>query len=222
MEISIHVPREGHDEGGEESWRDRSKFQSTCPARGTTTMANADAFRQQHFNPRAPRGARPTSFTSVSVLRRISIHVPREGHDSMSLMDSLSRNGFQSTCPARGTTAGRYILPRERHISIHVPREGHDGQDSGEVEGGEIFQSTCPARGTTRPRKRARGINPHFNPRAPRGARLHSPAAAHKDEQISIHVPREGHDLQDILTARAKIAAFQSTCPARGTTLAAG
>ena len=37
----------------------------------------------------------------------ISIHVPREGHDGMiqTTMDYYKR--FQSTCPARGTTANR-------------------------------------------------------------------------------------------------------------------
>ena len=35
---------------------------------------------------------------------------------------------------------------------------------------------------------------------------------------ISIHVPREGHDISN-LTGRRDFTAFQSTCPARGTTL---
>ena len=34
------------------------------------------------FNPRAPRGARPVSLTPRYGRARISIHVPREGHDS--------------------------------------------------------------------------------------------------------------------------------------------
>ena len=34
---------------------------------------------------------------------------------------------------------------------------------------------------------------------------------------ISIHVPREGHDTK-ILNVVTRITAFQSTCPARGTT----
>ena len=56
--ISIHVPREGHDD-----------VLVNCLTIG------------QNFNPRAPRGARPNlvAFTGNDV--GISIHVPREGHD---------------------------------------------------------------------------------------------------------------------------------------------
>ncbi len=58
-DISIHVPREGHD-GSVCSGRVMVLlFQSTCPARGTT-IESLDGFRD------------PV----------ISIHVPREGHDA--------------------------------------------------------------------------------------------------------------------------------------------
>ena len=36
LPISIHVPREGHDETMSYTARYTLKFQSTCPARGTT------------------------------------------------------------------------------------------------------------------------------------------------------------------------------------------
>ena len=80
---------------------------------------------------------------------------------------------FQSTCPARGTTAARPAAEPMFRISIHVPREGHD----------DVFVDV-------------RRVPPNFNPRAPRGARqslflVYKPFSA-----ISIHVPREGHDLR--------------------------
>ena len=57
--ISIHVPREGHDNIGADPDGVFYIFQSTCPARGTTIyMQIVDDFKS------------------------ISIHVPREGHDS--------------------------------------------------------------------------------------------------------------------------------------------
>ena len=124
---------------------------------------------------------------------------------------------FQSTCPARGTTAavalimlvighfnpraprGARLAPRAqlllcKAISIHVPREGHD------------FCSrlhACPVC--------------HFNPRAPRGARLEARGNSSVCAYISIHVPREGHDHNRTHAQRGEV--FQSTCPARGTTL---
>ena len=57
-----------------------------------------------------------------------------------------------------------------------------------------IFQSTCPARGTT---------NQYYRKA--------------KSSDISIHVPREGHD-HPLTRVVYPVAAFQSTCPARGTT----
>ena len=35
---------------------------------------------------------------------------------------------FQSTCPARGTTAKPRPVRGAKNISIHVPREGHDSK----------------------------------------------------------------------------------------------
>ena len=58
-----------------------------------------------NFNPRAPRGARHEPYGVYHVDGRISIHVPREGHDPTRL---YRKNIFF-------------------RISIHVPREGHDG-----------------------------------------------------------------------------------------------
>ena len=104
---------------------------------------------------------------------------------------------FQSTCPARGTTTKRpYPRLADAWISIHVPREGHDR-----------CSAWCGCRAA------------YFNPRAPRGARhvqlyLKRLRRAH----ISIHVPREGHDLLLILYP-LEVLIFQSTCPARGTTV---
>ena len=126
-----------------------SQFQSTCPARGTTTtkcsrqrisLISIHVPREGHdviyfcrfvichnFNPRAPRGAR---LLPLKMFRRRS-------------------QRFQSTCPARGTTT----LWHSRLIRYRP------------------FQSTCPARGTTHRHLVLHGKDCHFNPRAPRGAR---------------------------------------------------
>ena len=146
----------------------------------------------------------------------ISIHVPREGHDLTLMAILSSRLLFQSTCPARGTTAiCKSFLAEAVRISIHVPREGHDKislqQYSTKLNfnpraprgarpfckdfartGGE-FQSTCPARGTTKSQVcRRPGL----------WISIHVPREGHDDvarevgasRRISIHVPREGHD----------------------------
>ena len=217
--ISIHVPREGHD-----------------PAASALSGATCN------FNPRAPRGARQGVKNFFSASSRISIHVPREGHDIGILHISVLRRyfnpraprgarhslcvscikswGFQSTCPARGTTHRVSGCRRPLLISIHVPREGHDASFAGFILLQTEFQSTCPARGTTRSIRAGGGhcnISIHvpreghdrggsggqppckrdFNPRAPRGARHGYIAALEFFDGISIHVPREGHDYPD-------------------------
>ena len=239
--ISIHVPREGHDLVAKNTLSRCRRFQSTCPARGTTPLTRVvypcPAFqstcpargttchnaqqrpRNAYFNPRAPRGARLSisayssrvgSFQSTCPARgttpccagfkfffRISIHVPREGHDPNLAAWAASYAQFQSTCPARGTTTSTRL------------QGAYTRQ----------FQSTCPARGTTGHLRRGFLRLDNFNPRAPRGARRAYEAAHAAKFGISIHVPREGHDARGIYYTRY-IQEFQSTCPARGTTRA--
>ena len=126
-EISIHVPREGDD----------SPPQTGLSAR-------------HDFNPRPPRGGRPTNMPSpVEQSRDFNPRPPRGGPRSLHPRLSLEIQLFQSTSPARGTTAtartplwwmgnfnprpprgGRQAYSHlnfiDNFISIHVPREGDD------------------------------------------------------------------------------------------------
>ena len=146
--ISIHVPREGHDRGG---------ICLKCQGRGISIHVPREGHDphpqrllpvKNHFNPRAPRGARRSCERAAYQAITISIHVPREGHDSGRPRPARHGTGFQSTCPARGTTRrsagacpgekfqstcparGTTVAPNNKivnqMISIHVPREGHD------------------------------------------------------------------------------------------------
>ena len=221
------------------SARRHARFQSTCPARGTTVRPALLWRLMTHFNPRAPRGARRqghmisrnSNFISIHVPREghdamaglpkginadISIHVPREGHDETETVNFWQSIEFQSTCPARGTTADFMLLAPDDNISIHVPREGHDTT----LTAGESRMMTIsihvPREGHDGRCISGRQQRRHFNPRAPRGARPNicqpffcttlfqstCPARgttwtaknAALSQSISIHVPREGHD----------------------------
>ena len=123
-------------------------FQSTCPARGTTVPIFAQYCDVCDFNPRAPRGARQLPAKAYNGLVHFNPRAPRGARRAAISALCLSAAEFQSTCPARGTTIE--LLARLVNTT---------------------FQSTCPARGTTliihqQPLKLR-----HFNPRAPRGAR---------------------------------------------------
>ena len=171
IDISIHAPREG---------RDR-RTRSTMPA-----IVN--------FNPRAPRGARLVGVFAIIIDIYISIHAPREGRDRqqdrkphrrcnfnpraprgarpLSSSNALTGTPFQSTRPARGATFNVGDIVPFFLISIHAPREGRDltAQSCG-------FPATqisihAPREGRDCIVKANYVSTHHFNPRAPRGARL--------------------------------------------------
>ena len=104
----------------------------------------------------------------------------------------------------------------------------------------EGFQSTPPARGGDIPYLSNDPVCNYFNPRPPRGGRLHAAKHDLRTRGISIHAPREGGDflrpaafvqrtdfnprpprggrrMDDLETAFAAL--FQSTPPARGATI---
>ncbi len=120
------MPREGHDAQELINGAGQAKFQSTCPARGTTARRLLYDYSCQNFNPRAPRGARLDCYAAGLCPVLISIHVPREGHDYSYMFSRNRPSRFQSTCPARGTTDVLLASLDAKGISIHVPREGHD------------------------------------------------------------------------------------------------
>ena len=148
--ISIHVPREGHDalavriKYGIVDFNPRAPrgarpycvcagtarniFQSTCPARGTTSRV-----------------------TGHILSPFISIHVPREGHDHRRQYQDGGTSTFQSTCPARGTTLLlRVLMPlRLSLFQSTCPARGTTRFPPLHCRQSNRFQSTCPARGTT-------------------------------------------------------------------------
>ena len=174
-----------------------------------------------------------------ATMLKISIHAPREGGDFTQEEYDYLKSRFQSTPPARGATSDPVLYGERTAISIHAPREGGDIQIAADSGKPLLFQSTPPARGATPSSRRSwdstlisihapreggdaggRGQRPrlleHFNPRPPRGGRLHAASFAirrkhfnprpprggrphagpsgRKPGSISIHAPREGGD----------------------------
>ena len=171
-------------------------FQSTRPARGATCRRQLCPGRQRHFNPRAPRGARPLE--AVILPGKTAFQSTRPMRGATRLQETIYdlKMEFQSTRPARGATprlpremrTSRYFNPRaprgarlalmgnmgvELFISIHALREGRD----------RIAQVCQPSMMYFNPRapcgaRHRDGSNEfvgrHFNPRAPCGARPES------------------------------------------------
>ena len=143
--------------------------------------------------------------------------MPREGHDrGGSGGQPPCKRDFNPRAP-RGARRG-YIAALEFFdgISIHVPREGHDGLLSvGRVSCGISIH--VPREGHDA-KHRLKNLNiTNFNPRAPRGARLSCLCRARLcTKYFNPRAPRGARRLVPWwLTVGV---AFQSTCPARGTT----
>ena len=170
-----------------------------------------------NFNPRPPRGGRPSKTAKREFAEKIFQSTPPARGATLISRTVIQTIAFQSTPPARGATITSRESGKQWTISIHAPREGgdhpHDNDSKQNIisihaprEGGDyyeptdrknelLFQSTPPARGATglvlfRPRK-----NRHFNPRPPRGGR-HTVKKIVDGFRISIHAPREGGDFE--------------------------
>ena len=213
------------------------RFQSTRPVRGATK-----------------------ALCDLGVCVDISIHAPRAGRDAGCGDNLPALIQFQSTRPVRGATRNRPLPRSGGKISIHAPRAGRDPErrrasasrrhfnprapcgarllQSFHTQPSSTFQSTRPVRGatTSQPRKERRSIFQSTRPVRGATPLLERPGAY---ILISIHAPRAGRDLVDIiglLANRISIHApragrdtgyaqangtpilFQSTRPVRGAT----
>ena len=149
-----------------------------------------------HFNPRSPHGERPHAGNVEQALDNISIHAPRTGSDSLSLIPRWTLAHFNPRSPH-----GERPPPRTRRrwaCCYFNPRSPH----------GErlLLYDNIPG-----------GIG-HFNPRSPHGERRQRFKCSLDGQRISIHAPRTGSDVWHCRLLRV-IIRFQSTLPARGATL---
>ena len=170
-----------------------SRFQSTRPSRGETSIHLCQFQRNHDFNPLAPRGAR--------------LYFAR--HD-------LSASRFQSTRPSRGETQLHGITRRAAEISIHSPLAGRDCNMVRHWNHSINFNPLAPrgARRVSVCRRAACGSN--FNPLAPRGARRRPEQSPTFAETFQSTRPSRGETLQRRLRPWAGL--FQSTRPSRGET----
>ena len=168
-------------------------FQSTCPARGTTTYSTM-LYLTRSFQSTCPARGTTRGTGKTYGAFAISIHVPREGHDIEPLPLIRGVALFQSTCPARGTTSSLTpIRTRLHNFNPRAPRGARHISVRRNITR-RLFQSTCPARGTTSRIAKASAMLT---------ISIHVPREGHDADTyhdnylsfgISIHVPREGHD----------------------------
>ena len=146
-----------------------------------------------HFNPRAPRGARLKPSPCSAVFAAISIHGPLAEPDAFGVYAAVGsyisihgplaepdvsdnqiqvwQDDFNPRAPRGARRGSCSLLCFGGNISIHGPLAEPDDQPLLDIVVIDRFQSTGPSRSPTI----AVGVSAavaHFNPRAPRGARL--------------------------------------------------
>ncbi len=153
---------------------------------------------------------------ATGIKHEISIHAPHTGRDSGRCIAIASPMNFNPRAPYGARPLGRYY---NGVISIHAPHTGRDYRAASCSRVASVFQSTRPIRGATAQSRLTRRHRPHFNPRAPYGARLIC-------YDLSIAVPnfnpRAPYGARHVVAWRntGEFAAFQSTRPIRGATMA--
>ena len=170
-----------------------------------------------HFNPRAPRGARRLYTADIPLAAVISIHVPREGHDPqagtlfprVAISIHVPREGHDQSIPSavpkygdfnpRAPRGARRCLIRcgscrRGNFNPRAPRGARRLSPPCRPSSEGYFNPRAP-RGARHAYAQMRLCTAaDFNPRAPRGARLVLVTKHYLEPDISIHVPREGHD----------------------------
>ena len=89
-------------------------------------MSSVSETFNSNFNPRPPRGGRPSLSFDASPICFISIHALREESDAIDLLPNLTPEQFQSTPSARRATGGTSTHHLCMTISIHALREEGD------------------------------------------------------------------------------------------------
>ena len=101
--ISIHAPRVGRDPMDLLIWY-LLTISIHAPRVGRDVTITIQRTLRDHFNPRAPCGARPDNVCLSNCPRGISIHAPRVGRDDSVRAMSYDKPRFQSTRPVWGAT----------------------------------------------------------------------------------------------------------------------
>ncbi len=102
--VSIHAPRVGSDDGKRLPMADKTKFQSTLPAWGATSLVSTNSPSGNCFNPRSPRGERPPGRSRCT----------------------RWWSGFNPRSPRGERRVAGKGFPDQIRVSIHAPRVGSD------------------------------------------------------------------------------------------------
>ena len=214
--ISTHAPLAGRDRHGQRGWQDRSQISTHAPLAGRdpgvvdvgveaqisthAPLAGRDrrpgrpAADAQHFNPRAPCGARRTCTFVASSRVLFQPTRPLRGATEGDGGKTLEIRGFQPTRPLRGATRHRRPEPVHGGISTHAPLAGRDPSARIVLRRHWNFNPRAPC--GARPRSTRSSATPSlFQPTRPlRGATGSGLGRQGRLTPISTHAPLAGRD----------------------------
>ena len=146
--VSIHAPRVGCDTSQLRGSPGSKRFNSRTPC-GVRHRYSIDLINNTQFQFTHPVwGATPKGCRSLPAVP-VSIHAPRVGCDSISVLLLRMVISFNSRTPCGVRRQSRSLLIR-RCVSIHAPRVGCDGSGSSGSCRTMAFQFTHPVWGATR------------------------------------------------------------------------
>ncbi len=147
-----------------------------------------------YFNPRSPRGERPSASVDDGWVCLFQSTLPSRGATKNVMPVYIGARDFNPRSP-RGER--RSMLDMTRFVEL-------------------IFQSTLPSRGATSGLCGRSGKDINFNPRSPRGERLKSRSLSPTQEDFNPRSPRGERPLTEY--DQINLFGFQSTLPSRGAT----
>ena len=101
----------------------------------------------------------------------ISIHAPREGSDSCSVIRAATARSISIHAPREGSDLYIMAFDRMLEISIHAPREGSDWRMPSRPEKTQKISIHAPREGSDVYEYVRNCISENFYPRSPRGER---------------------------------------------------
>ena len=122
--ISIHAPREGGDQNGRTIKRLSCLFQSTPPARGATQRTRNPSAGFRDFNPRPPRGGRPSINRGCSGWIYFNPRPPRGGRRERRNNTERKKNNFNPRPPRGGRRGNNKLKLCKQDFNPRPPRGG--------------------------------------------------------------------------------------------------
>ena len=213
LDVSIHAAHAGGDAAMPRSRHGSPSFNPRRP-RGRRPTAHAERRHGLKFQSTPPTRA-ATAGTQLVACASDGFNPRRPRGRRRRSWQSLDVRTFQSTPPTRAATARRAGSEHDHGVSIHAARAGGDRVDARE-QPCMRFQSTPPARAATR--TPLPELSERFNPRRPRGRRQDTARRSELDlKRFNPRRPR-GRRRASHAARASTPGSFQSTPPARAAT----